>query len=84
MNTGFAMSKLTPGKVYLGLKAGASGVLDRVKGVEVRAFDGPHPAGNVGVQIHHIDPINKGDLVWTVDIQHVAMIGRFSVPAGSI
>ena len=78
LNTGFAMlSKLTPGKVYLGLKAGASGVLDRVKGVEVRAFDGPHPAGNVGVQIHHIDPINKGDLVWTVDIQHVAMIGRF-------
>lgn len=41
LNTGFAMlSKLTPGKVYLGLKAGASGVLDRVKGVEVRAFDG--------------------------------------------
>lgn len=31
----------------------------------------------MGVQIHHIDPINKGDLVWTVDIQHVAMIGRF-------
>ena len=78
LNTGFAMlSKLTPGKVYLGLKVGTSGVLDRVKGVEVRAFDGPHPAGNVGVQIHHIDPINKGDLVWTVDIQHVAMIGRF-------
>ena len=40
-------------------------------------FEGPHPAGNVGVQIHHIDPINKGDVVWTVDVQHVAMIGRF-------
>ena len=40
-------------------------------------FEGPHPAGNVGVKFHHIDPINKGDVVWTVDVQHVAMIGRF-------
>ena len=37
---------------------------------------GPHPAGNVGVQIHHIDPINKGDVVWTINVQDVLMIGR--------
>ena len=77
LETGFALlGKLTDGKVYLGLKNGTSGVLNRVKNAEIRLFEGPHPAGNVGVQIHHIDPINKGDVVWTVDVQHVAMIGR--------
>lgn len=78
LETGFALlGKLTDGKVYLGLKNGTSGVLNQVKNAEIRLFEGPHPTGNVGVQIHHIDPINKGDVVWTVDVQHVAMIGRF-------
>lgn len=78
LETGFALlGKLTDGKVYLGLRNGTSGVLNQVKNAEIRLFEGPHPAGNVGVQIHHIDPINKGDVVWTVDVQHVAMIGRF-------
>lgn len=78
LETGFALlGKLTDGKVYLGLKNGTSGVLNQVKNAEIRLFEGSHPAGNVGVQIHHIDPINKGDVVWTVDVQHVAMIGRF-------
>ena len=78
LETGFALlGKLTDGKVYLGLKNGTSGVLNQVKNAEIRLFEGPHPAGNVGVQIHHIDPINRGDVVWTVDVQHVAMIGRF-------
>ena len=36
------------------------------------SFSGPHPAGNVGVQIHAISPINKGDLVWTVSVQAVS------------
>ena len=39
-------------------------------------FEGPHPAGNVGVQINHISPINKGEVVWTVDLPLVAVIGR--------
>jgi Na+-transporting NADH:ubiquinone oxidoreductase subunit A len=38
---------------------------------------GPHPAGNVGVQIHHIAPINKGETVWTINPQDVANNGRF-------
>ncbi len=78
LNAGFAMlGKLTPGKVHLGLYAGAEAFLGGVTGVEKHVFSGPHPAGNVGVQIHHVDPVNKGERVWTVDIQHVAMIGRF-------
>lgn len=72
-----ALGRLTEGKVHLGLKAGTDGLLNKIGGVEKHLFDGPHPAGNVGVQIHHIDPVNKGEVVWTVDIQNVATIGRF-------
>ncbi len=78
LQTGFrALARLTDGPVHLGLRAGYEGLLDRIEGVEKHYFSGPHPAGNVGVQIHHIDPINKGELVWTVGVQQVAMIGRF-------
>ena len=44
-------------------------------GVEKRWFRGPHPSGNVGIQIHHIDPINAGDVVWTAGVQEVCSIG---------
>lgn len=78
LEVGFYMlSKLTEGFVHLGLEASQTGVLDKVRDVRMHRFSGPHPAGNVGVQIHHVDPIGKGELVWTVDVQHVAMIGRF-------
>lgn len=70
------LNKLTSGKVHLGLKAGAEGVLNRLDNAEQHLFSGPHPAGNVGVQIHHIDPVNKGEVVWTVDVQNLALIGR--------
>ncbi|TDB64178.1 Na(+)-translocating NADH-quinone reductase subunit A [Arundinibacter roseus] len=42
----------------------------------IHVVRGPHPAGNVGVQIHHIDPIRKGDVVWYVHPQDVQIIGR--------
>jgi Na+-transporting NADH:ubiquinone oxidoreductase subunit A len=47
-----------------------------LKGVEMHNFKGPHPAGNVGVQIHHIDPVSKGEVVWVIDIQDVVALGR--------
>ena len=53
-----------------------STVFSQVKGVEVNKFSGPHPAGCVGVQIHHIDPINKGDIVWTLNPFAVIQIGK--------
>ncbi|MDR0725799.1 MAG: Na(+)-translocating NADH-quinone reductase subunit A [Prevotellaceae bacterium] len=72
------LSKLTEGKVYLGLDADdMASKLNKITNAEITLFTGKHPAGNVGVQIHHIDPINKGDIVWTVDAQHVAALGRF-------
>ncbi|WP_163718062.1 Na(+)-translocating NADH-quinone reductase subunit A [Mangrovibacterium lignilyticum] len=72
-----ALSKLTDGKVYLGLSdKTANSIFSGLKNVEVNTFSGPHPAGNVGIQIHKVGPINKGELVWTISIQAVAYIGR--------
>lgn len=73
-----ALKKLTEGDIHLGLNADypASSVFAKAKNVQTHHFTGPHPAGNVGVQIHHIDPINKGDVVWTVNTLDVIIIGR--------
>ena len=71
-----ALRKLTPGKVHLSVRAKAEGDMPSLKGAELHTFAGKHPVGNVGVQIHHIDPVNRGEVVWTVNIQDVAIIGR--------
>ncbi|MBR5807526.1 MAG: Na(+)-translocating NADH-quinone reductase subunit A, partial [Alistipes sp.] len=68
------LRRLTDGKVHLSYDA--DGYVPQISGVELHAFKGKHPAGNVGVQIHHIDPINKGEKVWTLNIQDVAILGR--------
>ena len=70
------LGRLTEGKVHLSARKGDEGFMAEVKGVEYHTFEGKHPVGNVGVQIHHIDRIAKGDVVWTVNIQDVAIIGR--------
>ncbi len=73
-----ALSKLTTGKVNLVLKNGADGnkLLEGLGGVEISWFSGPHPAGNVGIHIHHLDPVNKGETVWYVNFQDVITIGK--------
>ena len=73
------LAKLTTGKVHLTLngKAPADAAFTGAKGVQINKISGKHPAGNVGTQIHHIDPVNKGEFVWTVNAQDVARIGRF-------
>ncbi|MFR9532934.1 MAG: Na(+)-translocating NADH-quinone reductase subunit A [Rikenellaceae bacterium] len=70
------LGRLTEGKVHFGVRQGAQSTFSNVAGVEVNSFAGKHPAGNVGVQIHHVDPINKGEVVWCVNIQDLAIIGR--------
>ena len=72
------LKKFTSGKVHLGVDANAevSSVVGTAKGIEVHKFSGPHPAGNVGVHIHHVDPIGKGQVVWTVNPYGVVQIGR--------
>ncbi len=72
------ITKLTNGKTHLNLdgNTNSSKVFSEAKGVEINSFSGPHPAGNVGVQIHHINPINKGDIVWYLEPQDVIVIAR--------
>ena len=70
-----ALAKIA--KVYLGIGAKQSAAaLTEAKDVEVTVFDGPCPAGNVGVQVNHINPVNKGEVVWTVDPTAVIFFGR--------
>ena len=72
-----ALTKLTEGKVHLVLNGkDEAGGLKNITGTEVSRFSGPHPAGNVGVHIHHLDPLNKGEAVWFVNLQDVISIGR--------
>ena len=73
-----ALAKLTSGKVHLNLSdsMGQSKVFTNSKGVQINTISGPHPAGNVGVQIHHIDPINKGDIIWYINPQDLLAIGK--------
>ena len=69
-----ALASLTDGNVYLGCRPG---YVPDVKGCIVNTFDGPHPAGNVGVQIANVKPVNKSETVWTLDAVSVARIGEF-------
>jgi Na+-transporting NADH:ubiquinone oxidoreductase subunit A len=73
-----ALKQLTAGKVHLNLDGRYPSVrtLSEIKGVEINRFKGPHPAGNVGIQISRLDPINKGDVIWVVQPQDVLTIGR--------
>lgn len=72
------LNKLCPGNVNLGLNADEEvpSVFAQIKKVNVYKFSGPHPAGNVGIQIHHIEPVNKGEVVWTVKPAAVVWIGK--------
>ena len=74
------LSKLTSGDVHLGLNArgenAPSDIYLNADGVQKHWFDGPHPAGNVGIQIHHVAPISAGDAVWTLGVQDVITIGN--------
>jgi Na+-transporting NADH:ubiquinone oxidoreductase subunit A len=73
-----ALSKLTEGTVYIGAHLGCKSTeIKNAANVQVRFFEGPHPAGNVGVQINHIEPVNKGEVVWTTNALDVLLIGRF-------
>lgn len=69
------LSKMTKGKVYLGVRPG-SGISSEI--AEVIEFEGPHPAGNPGTQIAAIEPVDKGETVWTLDALTAARIGKFA------
>ncbi len=70
-----ALTKLTEGKVHVSVSSSKS-PLANAKGVEVHNVSGPHPVGNVSTQIAHINPINKGEVVWVVTPQDLVVIGE--------
>lgn len=69
-----ALAKMTTGKVFIGKKSGADLSL---RNCEIYDLEGPHPVGNVSVLINKTKPLNKGELVWTLDVSTLALIGRF-------
>lgn len=74
------LAKLTTGKVHLSLdlkNRSCAEAFANATGVEKHYFSGPHPAGNVGVQIHHIDALRRGEVIWTIKPFAVALIGKF-------
>lgn len=72
-----ALSKLTAGKLHLSLhSAKKAGELDKLSGVEKHQVSGPHPSGNAAVQIQHISPLNKGEVVWVVNALDLVTIGK--------
>ena len=73
------VSKLTSGSVNLQLRSNADEVFTSAKNVNINSVSGPHPAGNVGVQIHQIDTLNKGEVIWYINPQDVMVIGRYSL-----
>ncbi|MDR2685108.1 MAG: Na(+)-translocating NADH-quinone reductase subunit A [Prevotellaceae bacterium] len=72
-----ALAKLTDGKVFYSVGKNTADELRTFKDVEINEFDGQHPAGNVGVQINRLSPVNKGEIVWTMNVQDVALLGKF-------
>lgn len=73
------LTKLTDGAVHLGLDARNSNApasaFTNATGVYKHWFNGPHPAGNVGIHMHHVDPVNTGETVWHLDVYGVLIIG---------
>ena len=66
-----ALAKLTEGTVFLTSKNPME-----FENIINQTISGPHPSGNVGIQIHHIKPLKPGEVVWTVNAQHVITIGK--------
>lgn len=71
-----ALGKLTEGKVHVSVAKNGNSPLAGLTGMTLHKVSGPHPSGNVGTQINKIDPINKGEVVWTVSAQDLVIIGE--------
>ena len=73
-----ALAKLAGCKVHVCVNAANASAtpFGKLQNVVLHTVSGKHPAGNVGVQIHHISPVQKGEIVWTVSPVMLAAIGK--------
>lgn len=67
------LSNITDGNVYIGRKAGSS--IKDIDGAVMIDVDGPHPAGNPGVIAANVKPVNKGEIIWTLDGETLLRMG---------
>jgi Na+-transporting NADH:ubiquinone oxidoreductase subunit A len=70
------LRKISNDKVHLSIGTQGGTFFSGISGVTVNRFEGPHPASNIGVQVHHLDPINRGEKIWYTYPQEVVIIGR--------
>ena len=70
-----ALSSLTAGSVHVSISGGESPFAG-LSHIKTHVVKGPHPAGNVGTLINKLDPVNKGEVVWTVAAQDLVIIGE--------
>ncbi len=73
------IKKIVDVPIFVGIEPNRNSIFEKIQGIQINYFSGPHPAGNVGVQIHHIHPINKGEVVWTIQPEDLAVIGRYAL-----
>ncbi|WP_223032865.1 Na(+)-translocating NADH-quinone reductase subunit A [Hanstruepera marina] len=71
-----ALGKMTDGSVHVCVGKNSNSPLAGLNGITLHTVSGPHPSGNVGTQINKIDPVNKGEVVWTVNAQDLVIIGE--------
>lgn len=71
-----ALSKLTPGNVHVSVGKNSASPFIGLNNITIHKVSGPHPSGNVGTQIAKIDPVNKGEIVWTINPQDLVIIGE--------
>ncbi|MUU77922.1 Na(+)-translocating NADH-quinone reductase subunit A [Winogradskyella endarachnes] len=71
-----ALSKLTEGSVHVSVGKTSNSPLANLEHTITHKVSGPHPSGNVGTLINKVDPINKGEIVWTVNAQDLVIIGE--------
>ncbi len=70
------LKKMTQGKLFVAINPGEFDYLSNIDFIELVEVHGPHPAGNIGIILNHIDPINSNDIVWTVKGHHLPILGR--------
>ena len=71
-----SLDKLTEGKVNVSLEKSSKSIFRDLKNIDIYNVSGPHPSGNVGTLINRVDPINKGESVWTISAQDLVIIGN--------
>lgn len=69
------LKHLTDGAIHVGVGVSSNSVFNQIDGITLHRVSGPHPAGNVGTLIGKVDPVNKGEVVWTVRAEDLVIIG---------